>query len=283
MLLAFNSSMAMLISVLATFFTGICLIIQQEYFGIPTSFGIILIMLSVCGMIMLLSAVPKLYKETLTRCSDDIDGFVKEQNNIAKRSFGKKRLNTKMNLIFGLIAHQRFDEAESWLMRVAPLIDRTTIPSHKLNYLLYMLAVYKYRHNYESYSYTMEKLLYEIQNNPKLFPLERVEYEFLAELDQLETAFFTRTPEMLSDRDREIAEKLNFLVRTYLSQEHIYESWTDYRHIHYNYILGITYAVLGDNRSAEFYLGNTASQPFTYPDIMKARAYMQTKDIHLFF
>ena len=83
---------------------------------------------------------------------------------------------------------------------------------------------------------------------------------------------------------KEITDKLNFLARKYLSSEHFTnELWNEYFTTHFNYILGATYAVSGDIRSAEFYFGTIAKQPFTYPENARARYFLQTKNINILF
>lgn len=283
MLLAFHSSAAMFISVLVTLFTGILTLFRHDFINIPMPMSFALIILSVVGLMTLLTSVPKLYTETVKRCNDDIDGFVREQKHISGRCWGKAGLKVRLNLIFGLIAHERFDDAERLLMQTAPYIEKKASAPNKIQYLMDSLWIYRHRGDYDTYSYTLDKLLNEIQNNFELFPLERVEYGNLAELHRLETAFFTRTPEQLARSDREIAEKLNFLARIMLSQEHFNDFWDEYMTIHFNYLLGTTYIILGDARSADFYLGTVASQPCTYPETQRARQFLQTNNIQILF
>ena len=279
MLLAFTSSSAMLISIIATFLAGLFIIIQSNTLEIPVYIGIALIMLSFLGLSMLFSLVRKLYCETLKRCNDDIDGFIREQKHIAKKTFGETSLNVRMNLIFGLIAHEYYTEAESMLMLIAPKIEKKSDSKKTINYLMYKLSIYKNRNDKESYSNIMEKLLKEIHNNFELYPLERIEYEHLAEINKFESALFDA-----DNNDKTAAAKqLNFLARTYLSQEHFDEIWQDYMTMHLNYILGVTYLICGDIQSAEFYLKMTASQPFTYPEVTKAKNYLKFTDINIFF
>lgn len=279
MLLAFSSSSAMLISIIATFLAGLFIIIQSNTLEIPVYIGIALIMLSFLGLSMLFSLVRKLYCETLKRCNDDIDGFIREQKHIAKKTFGETSLNVRMNLIFGLIAHEYYTEAESMLMLIAPKIEKKSDSKKTINYLMYKLSIYKNRNDKESYSNIMEKLLKEIHNNFELYPLERIEYEHLAEINKFESALFDA-----DNNDKTAAAKqLNFLARTYLSQEHFDEIWQDYMTMHLNYILGVTYLICGDIQSAEFYLKMTASQPFTYPEVTKAKNYLKFTDINIFF
>lgn len=279
MLLAFSSSSAMLVSVFATFFTGLFIIFKSNEFGIPIHIGIALIILSFLGLSMLFSLVRKLYEETLKRCNDDIDGFIKEQKRIAKKTFGKTSLNVRMNLIYGLIAHEHYTEAESLLMLIAPKIEKKNDPKKKLDYLMYNLAVYKSHHDSQSYFNIMQRLMNEIHNNFELFPLERIEYEHLAEINKFETALFDTD---IIDKS-EPAKQLNFLARAYLSQEHSDKTWNDYMTMHLNYILGVTYLISGDIRSSEFYLKITASQPFTYPEVAKAKNYLLSQDMNILF
>ena len=138
MLLAFNASMAMLISVMATLFAGIVVIFNNGNLAVPIPVGIALIILSGIGFSILLMSVPKVYSESLKRCSDDINGFAKEQKSIAKRCFGKRKLNVLLNLAFGLIAHERLDEAETILMQIVPYADKSG-HSYKMKYLLFSL------------------------------------------------------------------------------------------------------------------------------------------------
>ncbi len=279
MLLAFSSSSAMLVSVLATFLTGLFILIKNDEFGIPIHIGIALIILSFLGLSMLFRLVKKLYAETLQRCNDDIDGFVKEQKRIAKKTFGKTSLNVRMNLIFGLIAHERYNEAESLLMLVAPKIEKDTAPRKKLDYLMYTLNIYKNRHDMESYFNIMQRLLHDIHDNFELFPLERIEYEHLAEINKFEAILFGSD---IQDKTKP-AKQLNFLARAYLSQEHFNETWNDYITMHLNYILGVTYLISGDDQSAEFHLKMTASQPFTYPEVTRAKNYLLYQDMNTLF
>ena len=282
MLLAFNSSLAMFISIIATFLTGVFIIINSN-FALPIPLGIALIILSGIGLAVLLSSVPKLYNETLKRCSDDINGFAKEQKAISKRCFGKKKLDVLINLIFGLTAYERLDEAESLLMQTAPLVDRKG-HAYKMKYLFFSLLLSGKRKDNQSCAYMLERLMNELQTNRELFILEKDEYEHLAQIIQLETAFYSLNFSALSENDKEMILKLNFLARKYLSLEHFTnELWNEYFTVHLNYILGITYLIMGDNRSAEFYLGNTANQPFTYPENTRARYFLQTKDMKTFF
>ena len=279
MLLAFSSSSAMLISVIATFLTGLFVIVTNQQIGIPVHIGIALIILSFLGLSMLLSLVGKLYSETLKRCNDDIDGFVKEQKRIAKKTFGKTSLNVRMNLIFGLIAHEHYTEAESILMLIAPKIEKKSISKKKLDYLMYNLYIYKNRHDKESYFNIMQRLMSEIHDNLQLYPLERIEYEHLAEINKFEAVVF--------DNDTfdktEPAKQLNFLARAYLSQEHSDNIWNEYMTMRLNYILGITYLIADDMQSAEFHLKMTASQPFTYPEVARAKNYLLSHNTDILF
>lgn len=283
MLFAFNSSSAMFISVIATFLSGLFVIFGGSAIGIPMPVGIALIILSGTGLAVLLSSVPKLYSETLKSCNDDIDGFVKEQRAVSNRCFGKRRLSAQMNLVFGLIAHECLDEAESLLIQTAPYAERSET-SYKLEYLLLNLMISGRRKNFENLAYTFERLMNELNANHGIFILEKDEYEHLAEIIRLETAFFSLSPDSLSPDKMQIIEQLNFLARKYLSTEHFMnEHRNDYLNMHFNYILGVTYAIKGDMRSAEFYLGSVASLPFTYPENARARYFLQTKNIKTFF
>ncbi len=283
MLLAFNASMAMLISVMAALFAGIVVIFNNGNLAVPIPVGIALIVLSGIGFSILLMSVPKLYSETLKRCSDDINGFAKEQKSIAKRCFGKRRLNVLLNLAFGLIAHERLDEAETILMQIAPHADKTG-HSYKIKYLLFSLIASGKKKDYAGCSYILERLINELNTNNGLFILEKDDYEHLAEIVQLETAFYSLFPDNPNSNKKEITNKLNFLARKYLSAEHFTnELWNEYFTTHFNYILGTTYAVSGDIRSAEFYFGTIAKQPFTYPENARARYFLQTKNMDIFF
>jgi len=283
MLLAFNASMAMLISVMATLFAGIAVIFNNGNLAVPIPVGIALIILSGIGFSVLLMSVPRLYNETLKRCSDDINGFVREQKNISKRCFGRHRLNVLLNLAFGLMAHERLDEAQSTLMQIAPYADRAG-HSYKMKYLLFSLIISGRRKDYTGCSYTLERLLNELRTNQELFILEKDDYEHLAEIVQLETAFYSLLPDDSQPNRKEITDKLNFLARKYMSTEHFTnELWNEYFTTHFNYVLGTTYAAAGDTRSADFYFGNVARQPFTYPENARARYFLQTKDMKVLF
>ena len=279
MLLAFSSSSAMLISVIATFLTGLFVIITNQQVGIPVHIGIALIILSFLGLSMLLSLVRKLYSETLKRCNDDIEGFIKEQKHIAKKTFGNTSLNVRMNLIFGLIAHERYTEAESILMLIAPKIEKKRDSQKTLCYLMYSLSIYRSRKDMESYFNIMQRLLYEINNSFELYPLEIIEYEHLAEINKFEAAVFDTD---ITDKT-EPAKQLNFLARAYLLQNHSDNIWNDYMTMHLNYILGITYLITGDMQSAEFHLKMTASQPFTYPEATRVKNYLLSHDTAILF
>ena len=110
MLFAFNSSIAMFISVIATFMSGLFVIFGGT--GIPVPVGIALIILAAIGLAILLSSVPKLYTETLKNCNDNINGFIREQISISNRCFGKRKLSAQINLAFGLIVHDLITRAD---------------------------------------------------------------------------------------------------------------------------------------------------------------------------
>ena len=148
---------------------------------------------------------------------------------------------------------------------------------------MYRLELAQKRYDEESCAYLSDKLLDKIKNAPELSPLERVEYENRVRIRQLETAFFTR-PEILSEAEmQEITKQLNFFAGMYLSQQLIEDEWYDYFYMHFNYLLGVTYAAMQETRSAEFYLGLAAAQPVTYPEVIRARQYLQNKDMAVFF
>ena len=283
MLFAFNSSAAMLISIIATFLSGLFVIFGSSGFGIPVPVGIALIILSAIGLAILLSSVPKLYTETLKNCNDNINGFIREQTSIANRCFGKRKLSAQINLAFGLIVHEHFDESESLLMKIAPSAEKNG-RSYKLDYLLLNLMLSCKRKAFENCAYAFERLMNELQSGHGIFILEKDEYEHLAEIVWLETAFYSLSPNSISQNDKLNIDKLNFLARKYLSVEHFsHEHWNEYFNMHLNYILGATYALSGDMRSAEFYLGNVANLPFTYPENSRARYFLQTKNINILF
>ena len=279
MLFAFHSSAAMLISAAVTFLTGMVIMIQGSYFPV----GIGLVIVSCIGFIMLLTSVPKLYKATLKRCHYDINGFSREQKNIAGRCAGKKKLDVLINLIFGLMAHEKLDESERLLMQISPLVDKSS-NSYKMKYLFLNLALSGKRKDFQNCSYILERLINELQTSRELFILEKDEYRHLAEILQYETAFYSLDFGNLSASDKEIILKLNFLARQYLSYEHCtHELWNEYFKMHFNYMLGITYLTMGDNRSAQFYLNNTANTPYTYPETARAVYFFQTHDRKIFF
>ena len=283
MLFAFRSSAAMLISAAATCLTGIAIIIQGGYFTAPLPVGTGLIIVSGIGFTMLLISVPKLYKETLKRCHYDISGFSREQKTVAGRCAGRKKLDVLLNLIFGLAAHEKLDESERLLMQISPLVDKSS-NSYKMKYLLLNLAVAGKKKDFQNCTYFWERLISELQTSRELFILEKDEYRHLAEMFRLETAFYSLDFSGLSENNKDTILKLNFLARQYLSYEHCTpELWNEYFTMHCNYILGVTYLVMGDNRSAEFYLNNTANMPYTYPETARAVYFLQTHDKKIFF
>ena len=283
MLFAFNSSSAMFISVIATCFTGIFIIANGGHFIRPLPVGIVLIIISGIGFAVLLSSVPKLYKATLKKCHYDINGFAREQKVIAARCAGKKKLDIMTDLIFGLAAHEKLDEAERLLMQISPFVDKSG-HRYKMKYLFLNLVVSGKKRDMQGCSYIIERLINEIQTSRELFVLEKDEYRHLAEMYCLETSFYLLDFSDLSDKDKDIILKLNFLARQYLSAEHFNnELWNEYFTMHFNYILGITYLVTGDRRSAEFYLKTVAGMPYNYPETARSAYFLQTNDMKVFF
>ena len=277
MLFAFHSSAAMFISAAVTFLTGIVMM------GSHFSVGIGLIIVSGIGFAMLFTSVPKLYRATLQRCHYDISGFSKEQKSMAGRCAGKKKLDVLINLIFGLTAHEKTDESERLLMQISPYVDKSS-HAYKMKYLLLHLAVSGKKKDLQSCAYLLERLINELQTSRELFILEKDEYHHLAEMFCLETAFYSLDSGSLSENDRETVSKLNFLARQYLSYEHFtHELWNEYLTMHFNYTLGVTYLVMGDERSAGFYLNNVANMPYTYPETARAAYFLQTHDRKIFF
>ncbi len=269
----------MFISAAVTFLTGMVIMIQGGYFLV----GMGLVIISGIGFAMLFTSVPKLYKATLKRCHYDIGGFSKEQKTVAARCAGKKKLDVLINLIFGLMAHENLDESERLLLQISPSVDKNS-NSYKMKYLLLNLAVSGKKKDFQNCTYLLERLVNEIQTSRELFILEKDEYRHLAEMFRLETAFYSLRFGELSENDKDIVMKLNFLARQYLSYEHCTpELWNEYFTMHCNYILGVTYLVMGDNRSAEFYLNNTANMPYTYPETARAVYFLQTHDKKIFF
>ena len=94
----------------------------------------------------------------------------------------------------------------------------------------------------------------------------------MARQKQLEALFFMSP----SQESSELAKKLHLFSRICLAQTDSEAWWSEYLSLHLHYVVGVTYAALGDENSARFYFDRIASLPFTYPEIGKARQYLQT-------
>ena len=227
-----------------------------------------------------------LYLRSLDRCDNDPDGFIQQQEKLAMKADKKYNLKTliNLNMIVGILMHERFDEAHKRL----PGIGKSIMPNDhmsKFQYISILLSVEMKKKNFNSVDYyisEMRSILSQMNlNTPGYNANVKEKYNYIINGYMQRAEFFSRSPEMLSGKDRYIAENMVKYVDGMMSFSSGIKVFKNYYRLANMYDKAVAYTILGEKEKADELFNEVTASSYLYPFIDRARRYKEKGDVNV--